>query len=213
MSMTREDVLRELELLPVWKLRAQPVAVELVVEVPAEKVQVQQLLVTEITTISEPEKPAISQNIAPIQYQITVSQDKHWAFICMPADRTVINLDAASPACTALTESSGKLLNNILQALHIEKSTKTQVESVADIHAKIIVAMGESVVKALLNTQQSLDNMRGELHPIGDSKLIATYDLAHLLDKPLDKAKVWQDLCLARAYLQSLHPHNLQSQD
>ena len=211
MSMTREDILRELELLPAWKLRAQPAAVELVVDVLArkvqvEKVQVQQRLAAEITTVSEPEKPAVSKNTAPIQYEITHSQDKHWAFVCMPADR----MDAASQACTGMSESSGMLLNSILQALHIEKPTKMQASNT---DAKIIIAMGESVAQTLLSTQQTLEDLHGKLHTIANSKLIATYDLAHLLANPLDKAKVWQDLCLAHTYLQSLQPQNLQSQD
>ena len=132
--MTREDVLRELELLPVWKLRAQPVAAALAVKVPAEKVPAAKVpaekvptekvptekvptekvlaekvtaekvtaekvpaqaheIVAQITAISALEKPAISQNIALEQYEITLSQDKHWAFLGMPADRMAIGFD------------------------------------------------------------------------------------------------------------------------
>jgi len=34
--------------------------------------------------------------------------------------------------------------------------------------------------------------------------LIASFDLAHCLNRPKDKALVWQDLLLARSVLQSL---------
>jgi hypothetical protein len=33
---------------------------------------------------------------------------------------------------------------------------------------------------------------------------VASFDLAHLLQKPADKALAWQDLLLARSVLQSL---------
>ena len=105
------------------------------------------------------------------------------------------------------------LFNNILYALCIEKPTKMYAQNLANcklanLDAKIIVAMGESVAQTLLNSQEKLESLRGKLHTLDDAQLLVTYDIAHLLAKPLDKAKIWQDLCLARSYLQSL-----QSQD
>jgi uracil-DNA glycosylase len=182
MSLTRDDMLRELELLPAWKLRT-----------PIETVQVAEIEAKEIAKVEvvEFEKPS---RAAEILYDITISQDKQWAFLCelsMPTGR----MDAASQSM---------LFNNILHALSIEKPSKMQAKSIADIQVKMIVAMGEKVAQSLLNTQEPLESLRAKLHTIGAVKIIATYDLAHLLNNPLDKAKVWQDLCLARTYLQSL---------
>lgn len=174
MSLTRDDVLRELELLPAWKLR-----------VPIETKAIDKVEVVAV------EKPSSTLST---QYEISISQDKHWAFISeisMPVGRMDASLQST-------------LLNNILHALSIEKPSKMQTGNLADVQAKIIVAMGESVAQALLNRQDALENLRGKLHVSGKAQLIATHDLAHLLKYPADKAKVWQDLCLARAHLQSL---------
>lgn len=199
--MNRDDVLRELELLPAWKLRA-PVEAMLATEI--ENVKVEKLEAAQVAT-ADAEKPS---SAVAIQYDITISQDKHWAFVCD------LNL-SEGPIDTGL---QGMLFNNILHALSIEKPSKMQAKSIVDIQTKtidtkIIVAMGESVVQALLNTQDALENLRGKLHPSSNSKdsnayIIATYDVAHLLNYPADKAEVWQDLCLARTHLQ-----NLQTQD
>ncbi len=198
--MNRDDVLRELELLPVWKLRT-PVETVLTQQVAVEKLEAVQVAIvaTEESALEKPvpKKPASEKpsSTAVIQYEITISQDKQWAFICkisMPAGRMDTGLQST-------------LFNNILHALSIEKPSKMQVASIADVQARVIIAMGESVAQALLNTQEPLENLRGKLHAIGHMQLVATCDLAHLLSNPLDKAKVWQDLCLARSYLQHLH--------
>ncbi len=165
MNMTREDVLRELELLPVWKLRAPSQVLE---AAPAEKTE------------------AIAAPVAKkASYEITISDDKNWCFICQI-------YASESRMDTGLQAT---LLSNILHALHIEKSTKIQVENLQNIDAKMFVAMGEAVAQALLNSQETLENLRGKLHA---SNIIATYDLAHLLVNPADKAKTWADLCMAK---------------
>ena len=195
MSFTREDVLRELELLPVWRLRA-----------PVESASIQKVEVTEtiatanVETLSVEHPPAIRENIAPILFEITLSHDKKWAFICKPADR----IDATS---------QGMLLSNILQALHIDKPIKSQVQNLTEIGAQVIMAMGEATAQALLNSQDSIENLRGKLHTVADSTVVATYDLAHLLANPLDKANTWQDLCLASAHIASAHIQSLQSKE
>jgi hypothetical protein len=188
-NITREDVWRELELLPAWKLRT-PAEAVLTQKVDIKKFEAVQVAIS-ANEESAPEKPTTS---AVLQYAITVSQDRQWAFVS-ELDMLVAPADI---------DSQSSLFNNILHALSIEKTSKMQAQSILDIQAKIIVAMGESVAQALLNTQASLENLRGNLHPIGHVQLVATYDLAHMLNKPLDKAKVWQDLCLARSHLQSL---------
>ena len=192
--MTRDDVLRELELLPVWKLRTPAVVVaEIISEKTPEKIEV--VIIAEAPQVAAKEQATL--------FEITLSNDKNWAFACesgMPAGR----MDIGSQACTGMPESSSILFNNIMHALHIEKPSKQQAASVTDIDAKIIVAMGESVAQKLLNTQDSLENLRGKLHTIGNATIIACDDLAHLIASSPHKAKLWQDLCLARAHIESL---------
>jgi DNA polymerase III psi subunit len=194
--MNRDDVLRELELLPAWKLRA-PVEAKQVQQVAVEKLEAAQVVIVALEE-SAREKPPIENpsSVAEIQYEITMSEDKRWAFVC---ESNIDRMDI---------DSQGTLFKNILHALSIEKYSKMQLTNVADIQASMVVAMGESVAQALLKTQESVENLRGRLHPFGHTQLLATCDLAQLLNNPLDKAKVWQDLCLASSYL-----HGLQVQD
>ena len=184
--MTRDDMLRELELLPMWKLRA-PVEAT-----PIQKIEIAETIVTaNVENLPVEPSPTTSENIAPISFEMTLSQDKNWAFICKPADR----MDTASQSM---------LFSNILQALHIDKPVKSQLQNLTEIGAQVIVAMGESAAQALLNSQDSIESLRGKLHTVADLTVVATYDLAHLLANPQDKASTWQDLCLARSAINVL---------
>ena len=62
---------------------------------------------------------------------------------------------------------------------------------------------GVQVARALLNTQDSLSKLRGSYHIYnGNSasvKAIVTLDLADLLQNPLQKKNVWQDLLLLKS--------------
>lgn len=187
MSFTREDVLRELELLPMWQLRTPIPKMEDISQPPAlPKSVVETLAETQAEAVLEmPEE--VRPEAAKTTYEITISNDKNWCFICA-ADRTDISLQST-------------LFNNILTALQIEKPLKTQTQNLNNIDAKIIIAFGEAAAQTLLNSQDSLPNLRGKLHA---SNIIATYDCAQMLASPLLKAQVWQDLCLARNALQHL---------
>ena len=205
--MTRDDMLRELELLPIWKLRT-PVRSLLPTTIQAKEIEnvkiAQTVLTAKAVATVELEKQAVNKAIAPTLFEITVSQDKHWAFV----SESFINVDLSSK--TSMTENfmdtalQTNLLNNIMQALYVEKFKKMYIQSLDDIDAKIIVAFGESVAQNLLKSQEKLENLHGKLHAMKGSKLIATHDLMHLLAYPLNKANFWQDLCLARSYLQIL---------
>ena len=195
--MSRDDMLRELELLPAWKLRA-PIETVLPKAIEAKEIDKAEVLKVEVLEVEKP------SSTAPPQYEITISQDKHWAFACEKfAGETLVG-EISMPASPVDIGLQSTLLSNILNALQIEKPTITHTQNLTDIDAKIIAAMGERVTQVLLNTQDSLENLRGKLHSAGKARVIATYDLTHLLNYPLDKAKVWQDLCLARSYLQGL---------
>ena len=181
-NFTRDDVLRELELLPVWKLRT-PLKIEApLIETPAvQKLETQKVETTILTT-------------TPIRYICTTSDDKKWAFIW--------------PASLVLSALQSSLFSNILVALKINKTNQTVVESITGTEANVIIVMGEAAAQALLNSQHSIENLRGKLHKTVDSSLdsniVITYDLAYLLANPQEKAKTWQDLCLASAPRQSL---------
>jgi DNA polymerase len=85
---------------------------------------------------------------------------------------------------------------------------------IALIQPKLIVALGKTAATALLQIgatekhppiptsdglehDTALANLRGTLHDYQGIPLIVTYHPAYLLRCPSEKAKAWQDLCLA----------------
>ena len=178
--MTREDVLRELELLPVWQLRA-PAA--LPIEVAQKIASVSAHVKADVKTveiIKQAQAPAATET----SYYVVVSDDKNWAFV-LPQ---------------ALTGAAETLFNNILLALQINK---THIETLTNLASvKVIVAMGESVAQPLLCTSESLEKLRGKPHVFehiaGNIPLVVTYHPNDLLQHLSFKANMWDDLCIAK---------------
>jgi uracil-DNA glycosylase len=123
---------------------------------------------------------------------------------------------------------AGRLLDSMLQALGMHRTKKVYIANVlkcrppqnrapdpletaackpyldrqiALIRPKLIVALGKSAACTLLGMDGSIASMRGRLHRYHDVPLIVTYHPAYLLRNLPDKAKAWEDLCLARATL------------
>lgn len=63
---------------------------------------------------------------------------------------------------------------------------------------KIIIAMGRFAAQNLLETKDAIASLRGRVHRFNGVPLIVTYHPAYLLRTLPDKAKAWEDLCLAR---------------
>ncbi len=71
------------------------------------------------------------------------------------------------------------------------------VRQVQLVHPKIIVAMGRFAVHSLLRSAEPIGRLRGRVHHYQGVPLIVTYHPAYLLRNPQDKARAWEDLCLA----------------
>ena len=91
--------------------------------------------------------------------------------------------------------SQSMLFNNILRALKIKKTNKIALENISE--ASVIVAMGETAAQQLLNTTESLEQLRGKTHAYQNIPLIVTYDTQNMLQNLANKAKTWDDLCMA----------------
>ncbi len=72
------------------------------------------------------------------------------------------------------------------------------------IQPKLILALGRFAVQSLLNTDEAISRLRGRVHQYQGVPLIVTYHPAYLLRNLPDKAKAWEDLCLARETMASL---------
>ena len=182
---TREDVLRELELLPMWQLRvpaafaAAPAAYDSqqVTKInPQLNTQAQLAKVTEESQIL---------TAAETGYFALISDDKKWAFV-LPQ---------------ALTGAANTLLNNILMALQI---SKTRTEVVGDLTSvKVIIAFGEIIAQQLLGVSDSIEMLRTKPQLLLGSMLIVTYHPNDLLQDLALKPKMWDDLCIAKSLIAS----------
>ena len=167
MNPSREDALRELELLPVWKLRA-PLKV-------AEPVTEKTLMVEVAAEV------AIETTAENTSLELIISDDKKWVFIC-PETRMDI-------------DSQSTLFSNILRALKIAKTNKIALENIGE--ASVIVVMGETAAQQLLGSTESLEQLRGKMHNYQNLPLIVTYSKQNMLENLANKAKTWDDLCMA----------------
>ena len=71
------------------------------------------------------------------------------------------------------------------------------VRQVQLVQPKIILAMGRFAVHSLLRSTEPIGRLRGRIHTYQGVPLIVTYHPAYLLRNPEDKARAWDDLCLA----------------
>ncbi len=71
------------------------------------------------------------------------------------------------------------------------------------IEPRLIVALGRHAAHSLLKTELPLARLRGQRLSYHGTPLIVTYHPAYLLRNPADKRKAWEDLCLAKAILES----------
>ncbi|MDR0274517.1 MAG: uracil-DNA glycosylase [Burkholderiaceae bacterium] len=70
---------------------------------------------------------------------------------------------------------------------------------VALLRPKIILALGRFAVQTLLQTTEPIGRLRGRVHLYEDVPVIVSYHPAYLLRALPEKAKAWEDLCLALA--------------
>ena len=216
MSLTREDMLHELELLPVWRLNAPleakqeatpsdaPVApqIEPVVEAVAEiKEALPQEVEAQTSEIQASALPDIA-NMDWAELKQTVlgagDQNAEWVFVGdVPTDG-----------------DAGVLLDKMLIAIQLQRGKNVYLTQLSEpdyfkrqialIQPKLIVAFGEKAAQCLLASNEPLDALRGTLHQYQGVSLVASYAPTHLLQHTQDKAKAWADLCLARSTIEQL---------
>lgn len=73
-----------------------------------------------------------------------------------------------------------------------------QIDAIAP---KVIVGLGATASRTLLNTERGISQYRGEWQEFRGRKFIATYHPAYLLRNPAAKADVWKDLQKVMAVL------------
>ncbi|MES1987194.1 MAG: hypothetical protein V4440_04035 [Pseudomonadota bacterium] len=208
--MTREDMMRELELLPVWQSRA------LAPEV-AEIKDVSRVLTQQAVEL----KPDLEVHV------VEAAANAPLANVDEPSE-TLTPVPIESPTLTYIASENGEylfvlpkaamsaeelqLFQNICKALRTKtKPAETSSDilaSINDMQAKLLIVMGEAAAQMILQSAEPIAYLRDKLHQLHGVTLIATYDLPHLLQNPADKAKVWSDLCMGLQILQDLKVTN-----
>ncbi len=119
---------------------------------------------------------------------------------------------------------AGKLLDNMLAAIALSRHNNVYIANVLKcrppgnrnpepdevakcsphllrqielVEPKLIVAMGRFAAQALLGTDATIASLRGKVHRYAGVPLVVTYHPAYLLRNLPDKAKAWADLLFA----------------
>ncbi len=244
MTMTREDILRELELLPAWKLR-EPLHARAHSIAKADALEPSQDAASRpIETPIESNQPQIQHMDWP-QLQDCVRNCQACS-LAQTRTQTVFGVGDPNADWLIVGEApgaeedkrgepfvgqAGKLLDNMLAAIHLKRGENVYIANVlkcrppenrdphgdevqkcdpflkrqvALIQPKLIIALGKFAAQLLLNTDDSIGSLRGKLHGYAGVPVVVTYHPAYLLRSPLEKAKAWEDLCLARDTMRNL---------
>ena len=91
-------------------------------------------------------------------------------------------------------------INNSNLSAECGKLIHRQIELV---NAKVVLAIGESTVQAILRSNDCLSSLRiaGINNSHSNTPVVCTYSLQQMLDRPELKAQVWEDLKKCLTYL------------
>lgn len=124
---------------------------------------------------------------------------------------------------------AGQLLDNMLKALNLNRrqnvylvnalkcrppgNRNPEPEEVAQcepflrrqvelLQPRVILAMGRFAVQALLQSNEPIGKLRGQVHRYNGVPVVVTFHPAYLLRNLPEKARAWADLCLALEVLE-----------
>lgn len=80
------------------------------------------------------------------------------------------------------------------------------IRQIALVKPRLILAMGRFAVQALLRSSDPVGKLRGRVHRYQGVPLVVTYHPAYLLRNLPDKARAWDDLCLAASVAEAQPP-------
>jgi len=79
------------------------------------------------------------------------------------------------------------------------------LREIAIVQPKVIVVLGNTAMKNLLDTREGITRLRGRFQDYKGIKVMPTFHPAYLLRDPSKKRETWEDLKMVRDYLDS-HP-------
>lgn len=207
--MTREDVLRELELLPVWQLKGQLPTIQNISVLNSVSEAV-----TEPTPLLSPQfepviEPVPLDNEAVEEVAVIVAPTKPFRLLISDDASLAFVLDSAIESND--TQDVETLLSNMLKAINMScrvDMPNATLDTLNEHAVKLVMVMGESAANSLLGQLQTIDDWRNKqsVSPVyyQDLPAVITYHPEFLLKNTAYKAKAWVDLCTAKRMLQNL---------
>lgn len=207
MGLTQEDVLRELELLPVWRAQSSAIAPK------AEQVFEQALAgLRQIESTSQVEQAVNKASGAEVMPAEPSSATQPSAVLAdHPAQAEISNADMATAiektavawmwvASPIKDSASQTLLDGMINAMRLQKEDVVLVNKrsqMAQYQAARMVLLGLNVANAVLGQQvEDIQDLRGRVHQLGETQYIVTHTLQAMLAQPSLKKEVWHDLCI-----------------
>jgi DNA polymerase len=219
----REEVLKEMGLAPLWRLRATP---EAAAAAEGEAVETKSAPGWIELKQAVPGCTACSLSAGRTQTVFGVGdEDADWMLVGEAPGAEEDRLGEP------FVGQAGRLLDNMLAAIELQRGnnvyicnvlkcrppanrnpTAEEVEKCSPhllrqielVQPKLILAMGRFAVQALLKTDASIASLRGRVHAYAGVPLVVTYHPAYLLRTLPDKAKAWADLVFAKKTMAGL---------
>ena len=213
MSARRLEILKEMGLAPVWRLRERNSEIEtsgatpdwssLEVEVPAcTACALHASRSQTVLGVGDRNADWLLVGEAP-----GVEEDRLGEPFVGQAGRLLDNMLAA----IGLARGENVYIANVLKCRppgnrnpepgEVARCTPFLERQIALIQPRIIVAMGRFAAQTLLGSDATIASLRGRVHHYADVPLVVTYHPAYLLRNLPDKAKAWSDLLFARRTL------------
>ncbi|PWB53123.1 MAG: hypothetical protein C3F18_07760 [Nitrosomonadales bacterium] len=232
--MPRQDVLRELDLWPLWRLRAAsaPVSSEITdAAIPLPNVPVarrEAILRMDWAGLKAAVSGCTACQLHETRTQTVFGVGDEQAGWLLVGEGPGAEEDKLGEPFVG---QAGKLLDNMLAAISLQRGRNVYIANtvkcrppgnrnpeadevaacepyltrqIALIRPKLILALGKVAAQRLLETDASIASLRGRLHQAQGIPLIVTYHPAYLLRNLPDKAKAWEDLCFAVRTMQGL---------
>ena len=175
MSLSREDVLRELELLPVWQLRS-----------PAPNISPSPELAPEPIATPSPQT----------NLRLIVSEDAHYLFV-LEALKTSEEETLLQNMLKAM-HAKPRVDIGLQAVADLNWYQAKIIIAMGEVAAQAIGLQTNN------HAASSPDEMRSKVHQTAFGAAIVTFSPAHLLQNSADKARAWQDLCTAKSVTQVL---------
>jgi uracil-DNA glycosylase len=210
----RSEVLAEMGLAPLWRLRSRPSAAKLA---DGDWIALKQAV---------PACTACGLHKSRTQTVFGVGDEKaQWMLIGEAPGAEEDRLG------DPFVGQAGRLLDNMLAAIGLKRGDNVYIANVLKcrppgnrnpepdevakctpflkqqislIGPKLIIAMGRFAAQTLLATDASISSMRGRVYQYEGVPLIVTYHPAYLLRNLPDKAKSWADLVFAKRTMAAL---------